>query len=143
MGRVNRKILIAVAVFVLVGGYLAYSGARSSMSYYLTVGELLEQAPSIGAADVRLSGRVAAAGVNWDQVAGTLAFVVTDGTRRLPVRYRGVVPDAFKPGADVVVEGRYDGASFTAVRLFAKCPSKFEAKAGEQAPAPTSAVEEP
>ena len=62
-----------------------------------------------------------------DPVAGTLAFEVTDGTRRLPVRYRGVVPDAFKDGAEVVVEGRFDGQTFTAARLFAKCPSKFEA----------------
>jgi len=29
-----------------------------------------------------------------------------------------------------VVEGTYDGKTFTATRLFAKCPSKFEAKPG-------------
>lgn len=131
MRRMNRKILVAVAVFLLAGAYLAYSGARSSMAYYLTVGELLDRQETIGGADVRLSGRVAAQDLRWDQVAGTLQFVVSDGTRSLPVHYRGVVPDAFKPGADVVVEGRFDGMRFTAVRLFAKCPSKFEAKSKE------------
>jgi len=40
------------------------------------------------------------------------------------------VPDAFKPGAEVVVEGRFDGTTFLAQRLFAKCPSKFEARPG-------------
>jgi cytochrome c-type biogenesis protein CcmE len=126
MNRTNRKILAAVVVFVLAGAYLAYSGARSSMAYYLTVGELLDRAGTVGNADVRLSGRVADGSIVRDPVAGTLAFQVTDGSRRLPVAYRGVVPDTFKDGAEVVVEGRFDGATFTAARLFAKCPSKFE-----------------
>ena len=130
MGRSGRKVLIAVAVFVLVGAYLAYSGARSSMAYYLTVGELLDRSSTVRDADIRLGGKVAPEGLACDQVSGVLRFVVTDGTRTLPVRYRGVVPDAFKPGADVVVEGRYDGTAFVAQRLFAKCPSKFEAKSG-------------
>ncbi|MDQ7842382.1 MAG: cytochrome c maturation protein CcmE [Armatimonadota bacterium] len=128
MSRTGRKILVAAATFVLAGTYLAYSGARNSMAYYLTVGELLDRAGSVRDADIRLGGRVAAGGVVWDQVSGDLAFQITDGSRTLPVRYRGVVPDAFKPGADVVVEGRFDGTTFQARRLFAKCPSKFEAK---------------
>ncbi len=131
MSRTGRKILIAVVVFVLAGAYLAFTGARSSMAYYLTVGELLDRTSMVADADVRLSGTVAAGSVTWDQVSGRLEFTVTDGTRRLPVFYRGVVPDAFKPGADVVVEGHYDGARFVAERLFAKCPSKFEAKTGQ------------
>ena len=127
MSRTNRKILVAVVVFVLAGAYLAYNGARSSMAYYLTVGELLDRAAGMRNADVRLSGPAPGGTIARDPVAGTLAFEVTDGTRRLPVRYRGVVPDAFKDGAEVVVEGRFDGQTFTAARLFAKCPSKFEA----------------
>lgn len=126
MTRTNRKILAAVVVFVLAGAYLVYSGARSSMAYYLTVGELLDRTAAVGQSDVRLSGHVADGTIVRDAVAGTLAFQVTDGTRRLDVRYRGVVPDAFKDGAEVVVEGRFDGQTFTAARLFAKCPSKFE-----------------
>lgn len=127
MSRTNRKILVAVLVFVAAGTYLAYTGARSSMAYYLTVGELLDRDLAADA-DLRLSGKVRPGTVQWDQVGGLLQFEVTDGTRYLPVSYRGVVPDTFKPGADVVVEGRYDGTTFTAIRLFAKCPSKFEAK---------------
>jgi cytochrome c-type biogenesis protein CcmE len=115
-----------VVVFVLAGAYLAYSGARSSMAYYLTVGELLDRSTALKEADIRLSGLVATGSIAHDPVAGMLAFQVTDGVRILPVRYRGVVPDAFKDGAEVVVEGRFDGRTFTAVRLFAKCPSKFE-----------------
>ena len=126
MSRVNRKILAAVVVFVLAGAYLAYSGARSSMAYYLSVGELLDRTGTVRNADVRLSGTVSSGTIARDPIAGTVAFEVTDGSRQIPVQYRGVVPDAFKDGAEVVVEGRFDGQTFTAARLFAKCPSKFE-----------------
>ncbi len=129
MSRARKKFALAIAVFVLGAAYLAFTGARGSMSYYLTVGELLDRGPALRGASVRLNGRVLP-GVAWDQVSGRLAFTVTDGTRRVPVAYRGVVPDTFKPGAEVVLEGTYDGQTFTAVRLFAKCPSKFEAKPG-------------
>ena len=45
-------------------------------------------------------------------------------------------PDLFKDGAEVVVEGRLAaaGGPFRAEKLFAKCPSKFEAR-----PAPGAA----
>lgn len=126
MSRTNRKILVAVVVFILAGAYLAYSGARSSMAYYLTVGEMLDRASALREADIRLNGAVDRGSIARDPVAGTLTFRVTDGTRAVTVRYRGIVPDAFKESADVVVEGRFDGRVFTAARLFAKCPSKFE-----------------
>ncbi len=129
MRRATRRFVLAVAVFVAAGGYLAFTGARSSMAYYMTVGELLDRAGTIGGAAIRLGGTVAPGSVTWDPAAGRLEFRVTDGARQVAVAYRGVVPDTFKPGAEVVVEGRFDGARFVAERLFAKCPSKFEAAA--------------
>jgi len=38
------------------------------------------------------------------------------------------VPDTFKPGAEVIVEGGFDSASgvFGANSLMTKCPSKYE-----------------
>ncbi len=50
----------------------------------------------------------------------------------LPVVYASLeVPDLFKDGAEVVVEGRMTaaGGSFQATNVLAKCPSKFEAAA--------------
>src|SRR3972149_9049326 len=108
MSRGKKKFALAVAVFGLPSAYLAYSGARSSMAYYLTVGELLDRGPAVTGSSVRLNGKVLP-GVDWDQVSGRLAFTVTDGSRRIPVAYRGIVPDAFKPGAGVGVGGGSDG----------------------------------
>jgi len=37
------------------------------------------------------------------------------------------VPDTFKPGAEVIVEGRMEqGGAFNAKTLMTKCPSKYQ-----------------
>jgi cytochrome c-type biogenesis protein CcmE len=47
----------------------------------------------------------------------------------MPVSYRGTVPDLFKAGADVVVEGKLNAAgTFEADVLLTKCASKYDAK---------------
>ena len=46
---------------------------------------------------------------------------------RVPVVYHGSVPDLFKTGRHIVVEGRYRNGVFVAKRnsLITKCPSKY------------------
>jgi cytochrome c-type biogenesis protein CcmE len=53
-----------------------------------------------------------------------------DGTRSVPVRYSGVVPDPFRDGREVIVSGRLEKGTFMATRdsLITKCPSKFTKK---------------
>jgi len=50
-----------------------------------------------------------------------------DGTASVPVAYRGVVPDPFRDGREVIVSGELKGGTFVAERdsLVTKCPSKF------------------
>jgi cytochrome c-type biogenesis protein CcmE len=52
---------------------------------------------------------------------------VTDGAQSYSVVYRGIAPDTFTDGVDVVVEGRVgqDG-TFHATTLLAKCASRYE-----------------
>ena len=42
--------------------------------------------------------------------------------------YSGAVPDTFKPGVEVIVEGGLDasGGVFNATTLMTKCPSKYQ-----------------
>jgi cytochrome c-type biogenesis protein CcmE len=44
----------------------------------------------------------------------------------LPVVYQGVVPDSFKPGREVIIEGIYTNGKFTASQIMPTCPSKYE-----------------
>lgn len=50
-----------------------------------------------------------------------------DGTAAVPVVYAGVIPDPFREGREVIVEGRMQGGTFVAEpdSLVTKCPSKF------------------
>ena len=58
-----------------------------------------------------------------------LRFLLRDrsGTATVPVVYRGSVPDLFKPGREVVIEGALVGGTFVGKRdtLVTKCPSKY------------------
>ena len=59
-------------------------------------------------------------------------FLVEEGGRETVVVYTGLIPDTFKDGSEVVVEGTYaPNATFTAHTLFAKCPSKYESEGYE------------
>jgi cytochrome c-type biogenesis protein CcmE len=48
-----------------------------------------------------------------------------DGTVSVPVVYRGSVPDLFKVGREVVVEGKLVDGTVEANTLVTKCPSKY------------------
>ena len=93
-----------------------------------------DRTAAVGQSDVRLSGHVADGTIVRDAIAGTLAFQVTDGTRRLDVQYRGVVPDAFKDGREIVVTGHMENGVFQADRgtLITLCPSKFMQEQADQ-----------
>lgn len=118
-----------VAGLVLAGalGYLIFAGLQSASMYYLNVSELTTRGEAAYAEDIRLGGTVMEGSVRQDTSRMIVDFTVTDGQRSLPVRYRGVLPDAFEPGADVVVEGRLAlSGIFEASTLLAKCPAKYE-----------------
>ena len=113
---------VPAAVVAACVGYLIYSASGGSTEYYLTVSELRANAP---AGDVRV------AGVVQDDVTRTdgglhVTFTENDGTASMPVDYKGTLPDIFKPGITVVVEGTLgDDGVFRARTLLAKCPSRF------------------
>ena len=86
------------------------------------------------------TGRVSLGGIVVGPVTGDahsgsgLHFRLRDrsGTAMTRVDYRGSVPDLFRVGREVVVDGRMGSASFVAVpnTLVTKCPSKYAPKKG-------------
>ena len=112
---------LAVAVSV---GYLVWSAAGSSAQYYQTIAEVKAHAEP---GDVRVLG-VVQDDVQRLDGGQEVRFTASDRGSSMPVAYRGPLPDIFKPGIQVVVEGRpgVDGV-FHASTLLAKCPSRFTA----------------
>jgi cytochrome c-type biogenesis protein CcmE len=103
-------------------GYLIYSASGGSAEYYLTVSELRSHTDS---ANVRVAG-VVEDDVQKSDGGLHVKFTEKDATASVPVDYTGTLPDIFKPGITVVVDGRLgkDGV-FHASTLLAKCPSRF------------------
>ncbi|MBI4300778.1 MAG: cytochrome c maturation protein CcmE [Chloroflexi bacterium] len=126
-GKRKRRFLIAGGIVLLIIAYLAYAGFKSSAHYYLTVDEMLAKGEAAyNEQQIRLGGKVVEDSVKYDGLGKALKFTVSGGDRSVPVVYTGVVPDTFKPGADVVLEGRLNRSNvFEAEQLMAKCPSKF------------------
>lgn len=110
------------AVLAACLGYLIFAATGSSAEYYQTISEMRSHPSN---ADVRVLGTV------QDDVARSdgglhVRFTAAEGGQTMPVDYRGTLPDIFRPGMPVVVEGKMgpDGV-FHAKALQAKCPSRF------------------
>ena len=122
-------------VSFLIGGvailaaviYLIFANTQASAVYYMTVSEL-KHCTTCTTQSVRVAGIVQQGSIVQDDQKQLMNFVITQGGEALPVTYNGVVPDIFRPGIEVVVEGHYTGQGpFQAQTLLAKCPSKFQA----------------
>jgi cytochrome c-type biogenesis protein CcmE len=123
----KKKYLIGVAILLLVIGYLLYLSFGSSVSYYLTVSELLAEGVELYDTNVRVAGQIAEGPVDWNPEKLELRFNITEGGQTLSVIYEGAKPSGFQEGASILVEGKYnpDGI-FRASQLIMKCPSKYE-----------------
>ena len=121
-----KPILISI-IGVLVIGYLIFTGVRDTMTYYLTVSEVLAKEADFQNDVIRVGGSVSPSSVQWDPRALNLTFQLDDDRSSFVVHYQGVVPDSFKPGKEVVVEGIYAGKRrFNAKQIMPKCASKYE-----------------
>ncbi len=109
--------------------YLGYAGFKDLLLPNYKVSQVLDQKSSIVGKTVRVTGVVDAASVEQTPGALILKFAVDGDGLSLPVVYRGPVPDSFKAGGDIVVEGSLDPTgTFQASTLVPKCPSKYEAQ---------------
>ena len=122
----KRKFLIGGIIVFLAIGYLAYMGFESSATYYYTVSEFIERGNSSYSENVRVKGQVAPGSVEQEAAGSVLRFTIINGGEGLPVAYQGVVPDTFKVGSEVVVEGQLNSAGiFQAHTLMPQCPSRY------------------
>jgi len=145
MGR--KGIQLAVGLLVIAGGLVALAGVsfNQNLVYYITVGEYLDHQGRLPPQGYRVNGKVVNGSVVRSSEGLSVTFAITDGARTMPVVYTRELPDTFKEGGEVVVEGaRESDGKFHAKSLLAKCPSKYE-KMGTEHPReiPTSTANAP
>jgi cytochrome c-type biogenesis protein CcmE len=124
----KRKIRLAAALVaaVLLAGALVYTSFSASTEARQP-SELIGAAPGTG---YELTGRVVRGSVR--RRGEGLRFRVADredARESLPVAYRGTVPDPFRGGREIVLDGRIEHGVFVGEpdTLVTKCPSKFTA----------------
>jgi cytochrome c-type biogenesis protein CcmE len=134
--KFRKKFAIGSAVIIGTLFVLAYVGFTESKTYYHTISELNSLHGSSLHERMRVSGNVRAGSIARRD--GRIDFVLGEQGKSLSVTYTGrdPLPDAFKDGAQALVEGRLTpGGQFTAEQVQAKCASKYEAApAGVTAP---------
>jgi cytochrome c-type biogenesis protein CcmE len=120
------RLVVALSVAAALAVFLLYSSIAGGGTPSLRPSTLAGHTGKVSVA-----GRVLRP-VTGDAHGSGLHFRLRDvkGTATVPVVYKGSVPDLFKPGRDVVVEGRYARGVFTAIpgTLVTKCPSKYVPK---------------
>lgn len=126
----NTSIYLAAALLFAGGlAWLLFSGLSENSVYFLNVAEAKAQDPA-KLASARLFGTVAPHGLARPDGSGDLRFLLEDKDDKavtVAVSYRGTVPDTFKEGAEVIVEGGMEkDGSFSAKTLMTKCPSKYQ-----------------
>ena len=125
----NKKIkfIIGGVVIALAIVFLIYTGVQSTAAYFYTVDELYAKGVAVENQTVRVSGKVDAATIEFNNRDLLLTFDVTSETsQHMHVVFNGPKPDQMREGAEAIIEGKYDGQTFTAQNLLLKCPSRYE-----------------
>ena len=122
----QRLVLVVVALAALIGAALLAAWAlRNQASYFYVPSDYAASPPEVGRA-VRLGGMVERGSLKTQADGVTINFVVQDGKARVPVRFKGIVPDLFVEGSGVVAEGkRAADGTFVADNLLAKHDEKY------------------
>lgn len=123
MNKIQKRRFIQLGLFLL-GLTLATSlilyALKQNISVFLTPSELsTKHLPSDYR--IRLGGLVKPGSVIQDPVHLTVNFIVTDFKQDIRVHYHGLLPDLFREGKGVVVEGMLASpTSFVATQVLAK-----------------------
>jgi cytochrome c-type biogenesis protein CcmE len=119
----QRALFVGAGLAVLaLATTLVLNSLGQSLNYFLMPTEVLagEDVPQ---GTFQLGGLVSDGSFEADDEMG-VSFQVEDGSSSLSVVYdqvaHGLLPDLFREGQGVIVEGQWDGSQFVASRVLAK-----------------------
>ena len=123
------RLMIALSVAVVLAVFLLYTSFAGGATESLRPSQLLKQGET--------GEMVQLAGVVMGPVAGdaredglTFELKDFDGKATVPIVYTGSVPDMFRAGRHVFMQGTFGDGVFVAKAdsLVTKCPSKYAPK---------------
>ena len=120
MSRKRLRLYLVIASLIVLGiaTTLVLRALNQELVFFLSPTQIAQTQPGAGQ-QIRLGGLVETGSV---QKSGeTVAFSVTDLNNNVRVTYRGLLPDLFREGQGVVVEGAFDSVGqFMASEVLAK-----------------------
>jgi cytochrome c-type biogenesis protein CcmE len=129
MTRKQKRLSVIAGLGVVLAlalGLILFA-LRDQIVFFYSPTEIHEKSVAAGTA-IRLGGLVKEG--TWKRSGDQNDFVVTDGTTDMSTHYTGILPDLFREGQGVVIEGAVaaDG-SFAATNVLAKHDEKYMPKA--------------
>jgi cytochrome c-type biogenesis protein CcmE len=119
--RHKRFVAIGAAVAGLgLAAGLVLSAFQKNLVFFFTPTQVAAKEAPVGRS-FRIGGLVETGSVKREPDGVTVRFTVTDTANRMPVEYRGPLPDLFKEGKGVVAQGKLtESGMFQASEVLAK-----------------------
>jgi len=128
----QHRIITGVAIIAVIF-LIAFTSMSQFISPYRYVYEVKGNSKYMKE-DVYVAGLIVQG--TFKQVSSnprTYEFMLTDGKESMKVLYRGDLPAAFDTSQGCVVYGHFtEDGTFQAVKLLAKCPSKYRERIVER-----------
>ncbi len=125
MTRYWRLVLPGMVIAIVIVGLLV--SLRSNLVFFNTPTELMSR--PAGQERLRLGGQVVAGSVV--NAGGQVRFAVTDGRETVPVVHAGAPQQLFQEGIGVIVEGTWDGSSFSSDFMLVKHDEQYRTEDGQ------------
>jgi cytochrome c-type biogenesis protein CcmE len=120
MSRKRLRLYLVLASLAVLGlaATLVLRALNEELVFFLSPTEVAAKQPNEGQ-QIRIGGLVETGSV--EKSGESVAFSVTDLSNAVKVSYRGLLPDLFREGQGVVIEGAFDGTGqFVAREVLAK-----------------------
>ena len=137
MAHRNIKIIVTAVVLASAFGFMMWTTMRDGAEYFKHVDEVVAQRPTLDGKKLQVTGYVIPGSILKKPDTLEYRFQIQNNPIRsgepgnvMNISYTGLVPDTFKPEAEVVLRGKLtpDGGFATDPNgVIAKCPSKYEA----------------
>ena len=131
------RVGITSVVLALAFGGLLWSTLSEGTEYYKHVDEVMADPAAWQGKNLQVHGFIVEKSILRRPDSLDWRFEIENNGEILRAEYTGIVPDTFTDGAEVVVRGRLgaNGIEVVPNGVMAKCPSKYEPKAGVSADA--------
>ena len=119
--------LLLTLVFLFSAIMLVLFNVKNNIVFFFTPTELIEE-KILYKNKIRIGGLVKENSIKYNTNTNKINFYITDNQNEIEVNYVGILPDLFKEGSGVVVEGKLKNNLLNAKRVFAKHDENYMPK---------------